>query len=110
MEQYITCLRSNLRKYLEEEVSSGRLDINTAKNYALTIHQNITHSIGDTKALDNISSSLVNQFPDLKHAFIKAKLICQLDNNKRVVDDEVIKLVESDKLDEALALLTKLKK
>lgn len=110
MENFITCLRSNLRKYLEEEVSSGRMNMTKAKELAVAIHEQVTHQITDRFTLTKISDGLIAKFPELQHAFVQAQLYCRLDENKRVVDDEVIKLVENNSLDEALKLLTTLKK
>lgn len=110
MENYITCLRGNLRKYLEEEIAAGRLKLDRAKELATAIHQKITHQIADTILLSQVSDALISQYPELKHAFGQAQLYCRLDENKRVVDDEVIKLVENNNLDDALKLLNTLKK
>lgn len=110
MENYITCLRSNLRKYLEEEIAAGRMDLEKAKTMAVAINGKITHDIQDRVALSSISESLISLHPDLKHAFVSAQLSCRLDENKKVVDSEVVKLVELGKLDEALTLLNNLKK
>ena len=110
MDNFITCLRANLRKYLEEEVGAGRLDLNKAKMLATAIHEQLTHKLNDRQTLTSISSALISQYPELKHAFVQAQLYCRLDENKRVVDDEVVKLIELSKLDEALELLNTLKK
>ncbi len=110
MENFITCLRANLRKYLEDEISAGRLELEKAKTMAMAINEKITHDIQDRETLSTTTENLIASYPDLKHAFVSAQLSCRLDENKKVVDSEVIKLVELGKLDEALVLLNNLKK
>lgn len=110
MYSYITHLRENLRNYLSQEINSNRMTLARGQALASEINIYITHNITDNNILSQKIKSLVGLYPELKDAFSEAITLSNLDEKRRIVDDEVLKLIDQNQLDQAHTLLLSLKK
>ena|SRR3989338_381966 len=106
----VSCLRASFRQYLLEELTSGRMDVEKAKEMASVINVLVNHSLQTSEGMDKVLEQLVGQFPELAQATGSVRLGCQLQEDKTLIDDYVIKEIEQGRLDKALEMMETLKK
>lgn len=104
----ITCLRASLRKYLEEEISEQRMDVETAKKIATYANEKINQQLTSRLEIEGAMMELKQEFPIMDEAVRMVGWKCSLDEKKKYIDDYVLKMISEGKLDEALTGMEKI--
>jgi len=110
LDQYITNLRQDTRKYLEEEISSGRLSLAKGQLFAKEIGEQLVHGITDPNIPNKIATALSKKYPELNSVFYYAFTEANLAEKRRIVDTEIMDLINLGQIDQALSKLLTLKK
>lgn len=108
VQKEITCLRASLRKYLEEEISEQRIDVETAKRIATYANEKISQQLVSWSEIEKAMVELKQEFPVMEEAVKMVGWKCSLDEKKKYVDDYVLKMISEGRLDEALAGMEKI--
>lgn len=101
-------MRASLRRYLEEEISERRMDVETAKKIATFANEKINQQLVSRSEIEKAMAELKQEFPVMEEAVKMVGWKCSLDEKKKYVDDYVLKMIAEGKLDEALAGMEKI--
>ncbi len=89
---------------------AGRMGLDKAKEMAGAINLLVNHQLPTQAQIDGSLAELGQKFPELVVAGEVVKQECDLTEEKRLVDDQVLGMIAAGKLDEALAMVDGWKK
>ncbi len=101
----ISCVRGQIREFLERAVVGRRLDLERAKLIAKTTAEIVNEKIGGIEILEAGIGELKRQFPEIAQDLEAVRLDCEWQKKAAGIDSRVMPLVEQGKLDEALQAL-----
>lgn len=107
---YISFLRKSLREYLKAGVTFNNFDQNRAVILASEIDKTITHKLSTSEMLAGATKQLSGQYPELGPAINGINQRFLLEKKKKIVDEDIIRLIEANELDKALTTLHELNK